>query len=114
MLITWQSQPTKGSSSQATLDKTDLFNIGIVSGDAYFSVQANVAKVRVIYKSTSGDQQKILDFNLSEGTPQASASFSSTSRSNYDVIKIILQDYDDGDLVVQGSDIPSGLSITVS
>lgn len=104
---------TKGTAAALTLNKATLFALAPVLADAYFSVQANVEKVRVIYRSTLGNQQKIVSFELSQATPTSNVFFSLKARNAFEIYKIILQDYDEGLLVLQGNDIPAGLGITL-
>ena len=105
---------TKGESATITLNKTDLFNLGAVSGDAYFSVQANVKSAIVEFNSDPSNQVQRLKFDLSEVTPSAVFLASATARDDFLLESILLIDNDGGTLMVRRADLPSGLDISLA
>ena len=104
----------KGTAASISLDKTELFALAAVAGDAYFSVQANVKRCIVEYSSSPGDQRKVLVFNLSEASPSASMLISSTGRDSFEIERLVLEDNDGGTLVVKRAQLPIGLDVSVS
>lgn len=106
---------TKGAEATVTLTKSDLIALAPVVASSWFSASsnANIASVKVIYKSTAGNQKKSLFFDFSQTTPSSKVLFSTHARSTFAISKIIVQDFDQGTLVIQGSDIPSGLNINL-
>jgi hypothetical protein len=102
----------KGVVATVTLDKTTLFGLSGVLADDWFSSQTNVKSVRIMYKSTQGNQKKAFTFNLAEATPSCQILFSIKARSSFEVEKIVLIDYEKDILSLEGAQIPSGLNIT--
>jgi len=105
---------TKGEAATISLNKTDLFNLGAVSGDAYFSVQANVRSAIVEFNSDPSNQVRRLKFDLSEITPNAVFLASETARDDFLLESILLIDNDGGTLMVRRADLPSGLDISLA
>jgi hypothetical protein len=110
-LINGINSVTKGSSASLTLDKAVLFALPSVVASAHFSDQTNVKLVKIKYKSSPGNQTKVLTFEASQTTPSASILFSLKARDLFQVEEIILVDFDDAFLLVQSVDIPTGLNI---
>lgn len=114
-LLTIPTQPlSKATAYTITLSKTDLFALSAISTDAYFSVQANVAKCIMEYNSDPGNQKDILTFDLSQATPSATFQVSTRARTTFLLERIVLTDYDGGTLILTGSQIPSGYTITTA
>jgi len=113
MLLTYSSI-TKGVPSVITLNKTELFALPAVSSDSYFSFQSNVKNVLFIFDSNPGNQKELLCFDLSEAVPSDSFEVSVYSKNSFELVKIILQDYDNGTLTIERSLIPAGLDIVVN
>lgn len=105
---------TKGTPATITLDKTTLFAISAVAADAYFSVQGNVDKCIIEYRSSPGKQKRRLVFDLSDPSPTASFLVSAKARSSFVISKIILVDFVSDTLSVPSAQIPSGLGITAN
>lgn len=105
---------TKGTPAAIALDKSALFALSAVAADDYFSDQANVSKCIIEYKSSTGNQKKKLIFNLSDSSPTANLSISNKGgKSSFDLVKIILEDFDGDVLVLSGNQIPSGFNIQI-
>lgn len=114
-LLTIPSQPlAKASAHTISLNKSDLFALSAISGDAYFSVQANVARCIMEYNSDPGNQREILTFDLSQASPTASFLVSARARSSFLLERIVLEDFDGGTLILTGAQIPSGFTITIA
>lgn len=104
---------TKGESAVVTLNKSELFSLSAVSSDSTFSVQANVKKCIVEYVSSPGNQKKVLQFDLSQSSPSASLLLSLKARDAFNIDRLILEDFDGGTLVVERSQLPSGLDVVL-
>jgi hypothetical protein len=105
---------SKGIAASVTLDKPTLFSLSSVLADPYFSIQANVKKCVVEYNSEPANQREILEFDLSQLSPSASFLVSDKARSSFSLERIILEDFDNGTLIIERASLPSGLDITVS
>lgn len=100
---------TKGESAIVTLNKSELFSLSAVSSDPTFSIQANVKKCIVEYGSNPGNQKKVLQFDLSQSSPSASLFLSLKARDAFNIDRLILEDFDGDTLLVERSQLPSGL-----
>lgn len=105
---------TKGTPASISLDKEALFGIASVAADAYFGDSENVKMCFVYYKSTAGNQKKVLNFNLEDLAPADTIVFSAKARPSFAVTKIVLEDYDEGFFTIPVEEIPSGLNIVIS
>lgn len=110
---------SKGSPASITLDKSSLAALPLVSGDSYFSVQANWNKIRV-YFSAAGGQREVLTFDATQSSPAAQFNVSARARDVFQVQKITIIDFDGGSLDIPRSALNaaefdvdlSGLSFT--
>lgn len=112
-LLTIPASISKGASQSVALDKSAVFALAAVSGDAFFSVQANVKRVIVEYNSDPGNQREYLVFDMSEESPTASFEVSARARSSFLLERIVLEDFDEGTLVVERADLPVGYDVTI-
>lgn len=103
----------KGVKATVTLDKTALFALSPVVADEWFSVQANVQAAKIVYESTTGRQRKVLTFDLSESSPTCNLFFSVKARNSFQIVKIILVDFEKDILSMEGAAIPSELTISL-
>lgn len=113
-LLTLPSSPAKGQSYSISLSKADLFALAAVTADSYFATQANVQTCVVEFNSSPGNQKVVLSFNLSQAEPSAGFVTSLRARSSFLLERVILQDFDGGSLVIERSQLPSGLDITLA
>lgn len=111
--LTIPASISKGASQSVTLDKSAVFALAAVSGDSFFSVQANVKRVIVEYNSNPGNQKEFLVFDLSQESPTAFFQVSSRARSSFLLERIVLEDFDEGTLVVERADLPVGYDVTI-
>lgn len=105
---------TKGISATVSLNKPTLFSLSAVLADPYFSIQANVKKCLVEYNSEPANQREILEFDLSQLSPSAAFLVSDKARNSFSLERVILEDFDNGTLIIERASLPSGLDITVS
>lgn len=103
----------KNTTIQITLNKEELFSLSSVANDSYFSLSSNVKTCYVEYNSDPGNQRHILTFDLSQVLPSDSIVFSSTARSLFLLDRLILEDFDNGTLIIERTNLPSGLDLTV-
>jgi len=92
-----------------TLDKTDLFALSPISGDAYFSDPANCSKVLIEWNSNPGNQKEIGFFDLSLASPSHPFLVSDVARSSFLVERLILVDFDSGELVLSRSQLDAAI-----
>jgi hypothetical protein len=92
-MINLPNSLSKGITLNFTLNKNSLFS---VIEDDYFSIAENVKKIVFVYKSTTNNQRKRIEFLTSEEIPSANVVFSNKASNEFSLEKIILIDYDDG------------------
>ena len=105
---------TKGTAASVSLNKSDLFALAAVAADAYFSDSDNVKRCVIEFNSDPGNQRKILQFDLSQASPSASLLISSFGRDSYLLERLVLEDNDGGVLILERSELPSGLDISLA
>lgn len=103
--VTYGTTPAKGATTVVTLDKTVVEGMSQIDADAYWTDSANIKNVFIQYKSTAGGQIKVLMFDFSLASPTASLAFSARARSNFQIFKMIVKDFDDGEIVLNRSDL---------
>ena len=113
-LLTLPGYYEKGASATFILDKDALFALSGVTADAYFSVQSQVSLVKFVYKSQVGGQLKIVLFDLTQSAPSAQFPLSEFARDYFELINIILIDFDGGSLTLSSASIPSGFNVNTS
>lgn len=101
----------KGTPGAITLDKATLFALPSVVADSWFSVQANVEVVKVVYVSAAGQQIKTLMFKVSDEIPLSYIYFSPRARDSFVIQKIILVDHETDLFEIPATEIPTGLGI---
>jgi hypothetical protein len=115
-LLTIPVSLSKGTPASISLDKSALFALLSVAGNAHFSVQANVKSCLVRYigsvdGAVRGDY-KLLSFDLSQATPVVDFITTSSCSDSFAIEAIELEDFDGGLFAVAASDIPSGLDVS--
>ena len=113
-LLSGIQSAAKGASVSVTLSVSDLLSLSSVAADPFFSNQANIEKVSVVYVSASGQQKVTLVFNVATNQLSDTLTFSSHARDQFDLHKVIIYDFDGGFLDVPASDIPSDLGINLA
>lgn len=103
---------TKGVEALLFLDKATLFALAPVAADSWFSIPSNVKSVKIVYQSTVGRQEKAIVFDLSQSSPSSIVKFSTYSRDSFSLYKIILMDFENDIIEVEGVDLPTGLDIS--
>jgi hypothetical protein len=95
-------QVTKGNRAQIALIKADVLALPEVQADSFWTQNGgeNIRQVLVDYHSTAGGQRKILTFNFADSTPSDFIWFSEKARSDFQILKIVLIDYDGGRLTI--------------
>jgi len=112
-LLSIPASISKGSAQSVTLDKSALFALAAVSGNSYFSNQSNVSRCIVEYNSNPGDQKEYLVFDLSQASPTAVFQVSNRARGSFLLERIVLEDFDEGTLVVDRADLPVGFDVVM-
>ena len=105
---------TKGEASTISLNKNDLLALAAVSADPYFSVSTNVKSVIVEWNSDPGNQKERLLFDFEQASPQASFLVSEKARDEFVLESITLIDFDGGQFLLTGDDLPTGFDISLS
>lgn len=106
-ILTKNETPAKGAKAEFELDKTAL--AAIVS-DTYFQDTDNWKSVEMIFKSNPGKQRRVVKFdasNIAETTALASFFISAKARDVFEIEKIVINDFDNGNLVIPRVDIPN-------
>jgi hypothetical protein len=107
MSIITKPQVTKGASYQFTLNKSELASLPLVIADSYFSQVSNWYRVDVVYKSFTGNQYEIVEFDAQDQSPIGNFSVSSNARDSFLVQKITIIDFDGGFFEIQRSELPT-------
>lgn len=112
-LLTIPASVSKGAPQVVTLDKSALFALAAVSSDSFFSDQSNVKRVIIEYNSDPSNQRVYLVFDMSQSSPSATFQVSAHARSSFLLEKVILEDFDEGTLVVNRANLPVGFDVVV-
>lgn len=110
-ILSFASSPSKNSTTEVTLNKSQLYALAPISGDAFWSDPDNIAQVSVNYESTIGRQNKSLNFDAQTATPTDSISFSSIARDSFQIDTIILRDFDGGKFIISRATLSSLVTI---
>lgn len=102
-ILTKPGSFTKGTPAALSISKSELAALGIVSGDPYFSDTANWSYVRLIYKSSVGNQRHSAKFDCAESTPASTFITSVKARDVFDIESISIVDFDGGFLSIPAS-----------
>lgn len=102
----------KGTSVEITLFKGELVSNYIVSSDVYFSDFENWMSVSLNYKSTEGNQRKIVTFNSFENFAPAIFSSSEKARDIFQIESITIVDFD-GELLIVPRDALNTLQFDI-
>lgn len=114
-IISFSPSPSKGTSSTATLNKSELYALSPISGDAFWSNASNVKEVTAVYESSIGGQTKVLSFDATAASPEAVVAFSSSARDAFELKHIVLKDNDDGEIRFNRSELTAlGVSLDIS
>jgi hypothetical protein len=110
-LLTTSTPLVRGSSATVTLNKSVLFALPSVAGNAHFSNQSNVFQVIVKYISNvTGSvlpELKVLAFDMSKASPTSPMLVTAQGQTTFSISQIILIDFDAGGFVVPSSDVPN-------
>jgi len=112
-LITLPSSPEKGVAQSYSLNLTDLF--ALVT-DSYYTTQANISKIIILYASSTGNQLENITFTPDgvSTTLSTSAMFASQAFDLFDVSFIAIIDKQNGRYIVPAASIPDVASYEVS
>jgi hypothetical protein len=95
----------KGTSATFTLSKSNLAAVTSVETDLYYSDITNWKSVRIVYRSSTGNQREIVNFDATQATPQGQFLVSVKARNFFNVIKIEIEDFDGGVFTVPRSEL---------
>ena len=104
-IITKSNLILKGESFDFTLSKSELANLQILNNNSYFRDTNNWDKVVLNYKSTVGNQYKVLTFNASDISPSSVFSTSERVRDFFEVHSIDIVDFDSQIFTISRSDL---------
>ena len=104
-IITKPNLISKGESFDFTLSKSELANLQILNNDSYFRDTNNWNKVFLNYKSTIGNQCKVLTFNASDISPSSVFSTSERVRDFFEVLSIDIVDFDNQIFTISRSNL---------
>lgn len=89
----------KGTSAEFTLFKNELVSNYVVSSDVHFSDFTNWMSVNLNYKSTEGNQRKVVTFNSFEDFAPSMFFASEKARDIFQIESITIVDFD-GELLI--------------
>lgn len=95
----------KGQTAAFTLSKSELLQHAMVVADSYFSDSSNWYRVNVVYKSSSGSQYEIVEFDATLSTPVGSFLVSNQARNSFEIQKLVILDFDGGFLEIPRSEV---------
>jgi hypothetical protein len=101
-IITKPATIEKNSAATIVLNKSQLAS---EIADAYYADSANWKEVFIYYKSSTGNQRKILKFNASQTSPEATFLASLKARNIFQVQKIVVMDFDGGSILIPRADL---------
>lgn len=104
-ILTIPNTILKNSFSQFGLNKSYLSSFSTVSLDIYFSDTSNWKQVLAVYKSSTGNQKKIIKFNPEIPSPIADVFFSLKAKNSFQIQKIIILDFDNGVFTIERSEL---------
>jgi hypothetical protein len=104
-IITKPSSIEKGTSASFSLDKSALAAVASVAADSYYSQSSNWKEVFLYYKSSTGNQRKMLKFNAELSSPTANFLASEKARDIFQVQKIVIMDFDGGSILIPRSQL---------
>jgi len=96
---------TKGASNEVQVDKSALALDAKVSGDAYFSDQANWKTILINYQTPTGKQTQVISCDASLATPVGDFNPSLTARDDWEVQSFVIIDHDGGKLEYNRSEM---------
>lgn len=103
MAILTKGSIVKGSANAVQLSKADLLAHAKVAADSYFNQQTNWYKVMLMYKSDVGEQNVLVSFDATVPTPASSFFVSNKARNQFNIEKLVLIDFDNGELIIPRS-----------
>jgi hypothetical protein len=104
-IITKPETIYKGQEASFSLSKTELANLPIVSNDPYFQNTSNWLKVVFNFKSSAGNQSKIVEFDATLEDPMGSFYSSSRARDQFQIQSIHIVDFDLQVFIIQRSQL---------
>jgi len=104
-IITKSNLILKGESFDFTLSKSELANLQILNNDSYFRDTNNWDKVVLNYKSTVGNQYKVLTFDASDISTSSVFSTSERVRDHFEVDSIHIIDFDNQIFTISRSNL---------
>lgn len=109
-MLTLPGSPAKGQALSFALSKTALLD-AVPESETYWRIAANIAKVTVVYRSTQGNQRKMMEFNFTDAEPSVSAQWSARARSAFSLEQIILKDFDGDTYSIPSANLPTGKGV---
>ena len=84
----------KGQDNIFSLSKNELAALQTVFNDPYFQNQSNWMKIVFNYKSSSGNQTKLIEFDATQTNPSGVFTASDRARDFFEIQSIHLVDFD--------------------
>lgn len=95
----------KGTPASLTLNKTLLAAVSSVQNDDYFSDTTNWKFVKMLYRSSEGNQKYSAQFDCSQGSPTSSFITSEKARDIFEIQRIMIVDFDGGQFNVERNEL---------
>lgn len=101
-IITKPLSIQKNVAATISLSKSELAS---EIADVYYADSTNWKEVIIHYKSSTGNQRKILKFDATQSSPQSTFLASLKSKDIFQVQKIVIVDFDNGSITVPRSQL---------
>lgn len=102
---------TKGIPAVVTLNKDELFSLGAITNDEFFSIETNIKSCLVEFTSNPGNQTHVLSFNLTSNAPTAKIKLSEKARDLFELSRIILVGKENEVFFIEKNQIPFEINI---
>lgn len=105
MAILTKAQVSKGTSSIFSISKNDL--LALIPSGNYFEDIANWSKIMLHYQSSDKSQNIVVAMDASIENPNGKFIISETALDNFEIVFVILLDFDGGRLEIPRSSLPT-------
>lgn len=99
----------KGQENTFSLSKNELAGLQTIFNDPYFQNQDNWMKVVFNYKSSSGNQSKLIEFDTTQLNPTGTFTASNRARDVFEIQSIHIIDFDHQIFIVPRSHLDTQL-----
>lgn len=105
MAIITKPNIVKGEEAIFSLSKSELSQHPLVIADQYLSDTSNWFRVNIVYKSSTGRQYEIVEFDALQNIPTGKFLVSIGAKDSFQVLTIEILDFDGGILKIPRSEL---------